>query len=125
MARSGFFEDRQRTYQAPSGAGPQSVARVRLKIDQAGRVVIPADMRTAMMVKPGDEVSAEVADGELRIIAPRVAIRRLQEIGKKWQAAHPGVDLVQDLIAERRAEARQEAEEADAWRAERGLPPLE
>jgi AbrB family looped-hinge helix DNA binding protein len=44
----------------------RSVAYTRLKIDTAGRVVIPAEMRAAMKVKPGDTVTAEVIDGGLR-----------------------------------------------------------
>lgn len=123
MTSSGFSEDHQRTYEAPADAGLQSVARARLKIDRAGRVVIPAEMRAAMMVKPGDAVSAEVVDGEFRIISGGVAIRRAQAIARK--VIPPGVDLVAELIQDRREEARREAEEADAWRAARGLPPLD
>ncbi len=33
--------------------------------------------------------------------------------------------MVEELIKDRREEARKEAEEADEWRRARGLPPLE
>jgi hypothetical protein len=79
-------------------------------------------MRAAMMVKPGDTVTAKVVNGEFTIVSPRVAIRRFQAIGREWQARNPGVDPVAELIADRRAEARREADE---WRKARGLPPLE
>jgi AbrB family looped-hinge helix DNA binding protein len=121
MANSGFSETPQAKYDA-AGADLQSVPHTRLKIDQAGRIVIPAEMRAAMMVKPGDTVTAKVVNGEFTIVSPRVAIRRFQAIGREWQARNPGVDPVAELIADRRAEARREADE---WRKARGLPPLE
>jgi AbrB family looped-hinge helix DNA binding protein len=48
--------------QQPPGASNElrSVPHARLKIDGAGRIVIPAEMRAAMMVKPGDTVTARV-----------------------------------------------------------------
>jgi AbrB family looped-hinge helix DNA binding protein len=119
---AGFSEDQQPYEEAKTLA---SVPYARLKIDSAGRIVIPAEMRAAMMVKPGDTVTAEVVEGEFRIVSPGVAQRRVQAFAEKFKAEHPGVDMVAELIADRRAEARREAEEADAWRAARGLPPLE
>lgn len=106
-------------------SGLQSVDYARLKIDSAGRIVIPAEMRAAMLVKPGDTVTARVVDGELHLVSPEVALRRFQEVGRKWRQKNPGVDLVEELIADRREEARREAEEADEWRKAHGLPPLE
>ncbi|MGB3386939.1 MAG: AbrB/MazE/SpoVT family DNA-binding domain-containing protein [Pseudaminobacter sp.] len=82
----------------------------RLKIDAAGRLVIPAEMRAAMMVKPGDTIMAEVRDGEFRIVSPTVALRRVQAFARKWKAENPGVSAVDELIAERREEARREDE---------------
>jgi bifunctional DNA-binding transcriptional regulator/antitoxin component of YhaV-PrlF toxin-antitoxin module len=103
--------------------GLASVKHARLKIDNAGRVVIPAEMRAAMMRKAGDTVTAEVIDGEFRIVSPGVAVRRAQRLAQKLLP--PGVSLVDGLIADRREEARREAEEADAWRKAHGLPPLD
>lgn len=114
---SGFAED-----QKPFDASPGALTPVRLKIGEAGRIVIPADMRQAMMVGPGDMVTARVVDGELRIISSRAAIRKAQKLVREHIA--PGQNLVDELIAERREEARHDAEEADAWRRTRGLPPL-
>lgn len=102
-----------------------SVPHARLKIDSAGRIVIPAEMRVAMMVKPGETVVAHVVDGEFRIVSPAVALKRVQAFARKWKAEHPGENVVDDLIAERREEARRELEAANEWRAAHGLPPLE
>lgn len=119
---AGFAED-SGTFD--SGLGDlASVGYTNLKIDSAGRVVIPAEMRAAMMVKPGDTVVAAVENGEFRIVSSGVALKRLQAAGRKWKAENPGVSLVDELIAERREEARRELDEANEWRRARGLPPL-
>jgi len=120
-APGGFAED-QKAFDAEA-EGLRSVPYARLKIDSAGRIVIPAEMRAAMMVKPGDTVTAEVIEGVFRIISPQVALKCAQAAARK--IIPPGVSLVDELIAERREEARREAEEADAWRKAHGLPPLE
>ena len=119
----GFGEEPQTFENAPTGLA--SVGYTRLKIGEAGRIVIPAEMRAAMMVKPGDTVTAEVVEGEFRIVSPAVALKRFQAVGREWSKKNPGVDLVEELIADRREEARREAEEADEWRKAHGLPPLD
>jgi AbrB family looped-hinge helix DNA binding protein len=121
-ARKGFAEE-PRPFEHDSRLA--CVDYTRLKIDSAGRIVIPAEMRAAMMVKPGDMVAARVVDGEFRIVSPEAALRRFQEVGRKWREKNPGIDLVEELIADRREEARREAEEADEWRKAHGLPPLD
>ncbi len=119
----GFSEESAAFDAHPAELG--SVAHARLRIDKAGRIVIPAEMRAAMLVKPGDTVTAHVVDGEFRLVSPRAAIRRFRAATQDWRERNPDVDPVAELIADRRAEARHEAEDADAWRAARGLPPLE
>ena len=89
-------------------SGLASVDYTRLKIDSAGRIVIPAEMRAAMMVKPGDTVTARVVDGEFRIVSPEASLRRVQAIARK--IIPPGVSLVDELIADRREEALREDE---------------
>ena len=104
----GFAEEPQ-----PFEDGPAALASIgftRLKIDNAGRVVIPADMRAAMIVKPGDSVTAEVVDGELRMVSRPVVLARIRAEAARFKAAHPGVSVVDELIAERRAEALREDE---------------
>jgi AbrB family looped-hinge helix DNA binding protein len=120
----GFSDEPQQSFGHEPDA-LRSVPDVRLKIDSAGRMVIPAEMRSAMMVKPGDTVTAEVTDGEFRIVSPGVALKRIQAFAKEFKAKNPGLSVVDELIADRRAEAQREADEADAWRKAHGLPPLE
>lgn len=108
MSQPGFSEEPAKFEAEPAGLA--SVDHARLKIDSAGRVVIPAEMRAAMMVKPGETVVAHVVDGEFRIVSPAVALKRVQAFARKWKAEHPGESVVDELIEERRQEARREDE---------------
>jgi AbrB family looped-hinge helix DNA binding protein len=88
------------------------------KINQNGRIVIPAAIREQMGLKAGDTVLMEVEDGVLRMESHRARIRRIQEEFKK--IIPPGGMLMSDeLIAERREEARREEEEFAREQAER------
>jgi bifunctional DNA-binding transcriptional regulator/antitoxin component of YhaV-PrlF toxin-antitoxin module len=97
---SGFAEGRQSTW------GADLPERLDLQIGPGGRVVIPAVFRSAMQVKEGDRVIARVVDGELRLITPRMAIRKAQRMVRE---SIPGDDSLADaLIADRRREFEQE-----------------
>ena len=79
------------------------------RLDSGGRIVIPAPMRKAMKLEPGDDVQVALVDGELRIVGRDAAIARAQALVRKYI---PGdVRLSDQLIAERRAEAAREDEE--------------
>ncbi len=91
--------------QSPDDAAPSTV-RVQLRIGDGGRVVIPADMRAAMGVKPGDTLIARVIDGELSLMSQSAAVRRAQRLVRRF--VPEGVSLVDELLAERRAEAIRE-----------------
>ena len=79
----------------------------RTKINQQGRVVIPADCRAAAGIKPGDELLVEaIGEGELRLRTREQAIRAAQAIVARRVPKER--DLVAELIAERRAEAKRE-----------------
>lgn len=80
------------------------------RINENGRIVIPAEMRTRMALKPGDTVLMKLeSDGILRIESHRTRIRRIQEEFQKF--ATPGTLASDELIAERREEARREMED--------------
>jgi AbrB family looped-hinge helix DNA binding protein len=123
MATKGFSEKAQTAYTA--GRRPNSVPYTNLRIDTAGRVVIPAEMRSAMLAKPGDTLTARVVDGELRVVSREWVMRRIDEEAERFKKANPGVSLVDELIADRRDEARRDLEDANIWRKEHGLPPLD
>ena len=76
---------------------------VMTKISEGGRVVVPAAFRKALGLKPGDPVIVVLDDEEVRLLTPRRAIRRAQEIVRKY--VPEGQSLVDELIEERREEA--------------------
>jgi AbrB family looped-hinge helix DNA binding protein len=87
-----------------------SSTTVKTRINEQGRIVIPAEIRRRMDLKPGETVLMDFEDGILRIESHRARIRRIQEEFKKY--AKPGVLASDELIAKRREEARREMEES-------------
>ncbi len=82
------------------------VEETRVKVNENGRVVIPAAYRKALGVKAGDEVILRFEDDELRITTTKRRIERAQRLVRKY--IKPGRSLVDELIAERRREAQNE-----------------
>jgi AbrB family looped-hinge helix DNA binding protein len=81
-------------------------AETRLRINENGRVVIPAPFRKALGISPGDEVILRLEDDELRITTMKRRIERAQRHVRKY--VKRGVSLVDELIAERREAAKRE-----------------
>jgi AbrB family looped-hinge helix DNA binding protein len=86
-----------------------SVTRGKTRISANGRIVIPAALREQLGVRSGDPVLMEVEDGVLRIETYATRIDRIQREVAQYIPA--GVSLADELIAERREEARREEEE--------------
>ncbi len=81
--------------------------QARARINHQGRIVIPAECRAAAGLKPGDELLIEtIGEGELRLRTPEQAIKAAQAIVARHVPKER--DLVAELIAERRAEAKRE-----------------
>ena len=81
--------------------------RGRVRMNEQGRIVIPAECRTAAGLKPGDELLIEaVGEGELHLRTPEQAIKAAQAIVARH--VQKDRDLVAELIAERRAETKRE-----------------
>lgn len=87
---------------------PRSVSS---KINQNGRIVIPAAIRREMGLKAGDTVLMEMEDGVLRMETHLARIRRIQQEFAQYRK--PGVLASDELIAERREEARREEEKME------------
>ena len=85
---------------------PGGVESRKLHIAVDGRIVIPAEMRSAMLIDESGYLTVRVAEGELRAIAPKAALYKLQRMVR--EKVPEGLSLVDELIAERRAEARGE-----------------
>jgi AbrB family looped-hinge helix DNA binding protein len=78
----------------------------RIKVNQNGRVVIPASFRKALGINAGDEVVLRMEDDELRITTVKRRLERAQRLVRKY--VKPGTSLVDELLAERGREARRE-----------------
>jgi AbrB family looped-hinge helix DNA binding protein len=78
----------------------------KLTIRQGGRVIIPAQLRAELGLNIGDELIATVDNGELKLSTLKERIRRLQELLAPYKS--PGESVVDDFIADRRAEAAKE-----------------
>jgi AbrB family looped-hinge helix DNA binding protein len=78
----------------------------RLRVNESGRVVIPASFRKALGISAGDEVLLRIEDDELRITTLKRRLQRAQRLVRKH--VKPGISLVDELIAERREAARNE-----------------
>ena len=74
-----------------------------------GRLVLPAALRERLGIGEGDKLVLTVQpDGCVKLVSVRDAVRRAR--GLFAHVAPPGVSLVDELIAERREEARWEDE---------------
>jgi len=78
----------------------------RQRVNENGRVVIPASFRKALGIKIGDEVVLRMEDDELRITTLKRRVERAQRLVRKH--VKRGTSLVDELIAERREAARNE-----------------
>ncbi len=82
----------------------KSEAHFDLAIGERGRLVLPAPVRRRLNLHPGDKLTLTVAeDGAMRLESRRLALRRL-----RGSFSHLGPGMVEELIEERRAEARRE-----------------
>lgn len=84
----------------------KTAVRYRGKVDSAGRVLIPAELREKMNVKPGTMVTITGGRGRIVVEARSAAVRAAQ---KYFRALAPESEVwSEELIAERRREARRE-----------------
>lgn len=81
---------------------------MRGKLGPAGRVVVPAQVREALGLEEGAELVFTLDGDEVRIATMKTHLKRLQ--ARVREMIPEGVSLVDELIAERRAE--QAAEDA-------------
>jgi AbrB family looped-hinge helix DNA binding protein len=79
-----------------------------------GRIVIPAAIRQELGFKPGEVLVMEVDQGQLKVESFDARLARFQE--ELIKLIGPERSLADELIAERREEARREQDETDQER---------
>jgi len=80
--------------------------QARVQVGEKGRIVIPAEIREAMGIEPGDSVDLRLKNEELHISTRRARLRQAQERARRLIPT--GVSLADELLAERRKEAKRE-----------------
>jgi len=80
--------------------------KTRMRVNENGRVVIPASFRERLGIRVGDDLVLRMEGDELRITTLKRNIERAQRLVRKH--VKPGTSLVDELIAERRGTARNE-----------------
>jgi AbrB family looped-hinge helix DNA binding protein len=83
--------------------------RVKTRINENGRIVIPAEIREELGIRAGDELVLTLEGGVLQIEPQRNRIKRVQE---SLQRLIPAQRVLSDeLVADRREEAAREMED--------------
>lgn len=92
---------------AAEGAASDEVFRV--SIEKDGAIRLPSVVMQALGVSDGGVLSARLEDGELRLAEPVAALRRVQAmLAPIRENLKSERSVVDELIAERRAEAQRE-----------------
>lgn len=74
-------------------------------LDSFGRVVLPEHFRTALGLSAGDELLLRLEGNEIRLFTRAAGLRLAQGIAGKYLS--PGERLSDELISDRRREARE------------------
>jgi AbrB family looped-hinge helix DNA binding protein len=88
----------------------KATAGHKARVDSTGRVLIPAEVRKRLGMKPGATVTITEGPSGRIVVEPALAL--LREAQEYFQSIAPASVLWSDeLIAERRKEARREVED--------------
>ena len=80
--------------------------RTSVRVTEGGRIIIPAKIRMQCGFEVGSEILMTVDDGHVTLINAQAARRRAQAIVARY--IKPGTSLSEELMRERRREARRE-----------------
>lgn len=79
-----------------------------LSMSENGRVLIPAAVREQLGFKPNSRIYMEVKDGGLVLMSAAQHFAKLRAFFDEHLNIPPGHSIVDELIADRRAEAAKE-----------------
>jgi AbrB family transcriptional regulator (stage V sporulation protein T) len=81
------------------------------KLIKGGKIVIPADLRRELGFAEGDRLVFEREGEALVVKSYRQVVREVQEVFRPYRSTD-GTNIVDDLISERRLEAKRDEEES-------------
>lgn len=87
---------------------PKSITQTEVHLDSQGRLVIPAPLRRSLGFESGDSLIARMEEGRLILEKPHTIKQRLKN---RFARLPPSLSLAEELIVERREEAKREAGE--------------
>jgi AbrB family looped-hinge helix DNA binding protein len=80
---------------------------VSVRLGRQGRLVVPAELRRSLNLHEGSELAIS-SDGRRLILEPRAEV--LRRVRARFACLPADVSLADELLAERREEARRESE---------------
>ncbi len=80
--------------------------QISVRMSENGRVLIPAEIRKQLGLVAGEPITLTVEGQELRLMTRRARLRVAQASAARY--LKPGVRIEDELIAERREEARRD-----------------
>jgi AbrB family looped-hinge helix DNA binding protein len=79
----------------------------KIKVEQSGRILIPAQVRRKLHIQEGSEVIVRLDDSGFHVMSREQALNRIQQDLRKY--IPEGRMLSEELLAERRQEAARES----------------
>ncbi len=89
---------------------PHNPEFTRIRVDSAGRVVVPADLRQKLGIEPGHDLILSADQDGIHLHTFTQAVQAAQAILAPYRI--PDQSVVEELIRERRQESRREYGEA-------------
>lgn len=109
FVRNVLVQAEEKERQGGGGATERPRRQEWAQVGPEGRVVIPAPYRRLLGIEGGGHLLMLLEDGEVRLVGRDAAIRRARNLVARYVPR--GAGLVDELIAERRAEARDDDRE--------------
>ncbi|MDZ4380110.1 MAG: hypothetical protein U0942_02080 [Parvibaculum sp.] len=90
-----------------SGEDGETLKGQYVEVGPAGRVIIPPAFLAAISAKEGDRIFLKPIDGKLQIMSKTAALEEMRKLVRQY--IPEGVNLADELIADRRREVAREA----------------
>lgn len=91
---------------AAANPQPDRANTQRVRIDAAGRIVVPVEMRRALGIRDGQDLTVSLEEDGITLRTLALARARVRAIARAHRKGHGSV--VDEFLAERRAEAASE-----------------